>query len=173
MHEQVFRSLFYCCFLCRLLHSGQILALVSCFKQFKLVWVGFFFFFVSTLEQFLAPLQANERSVRLRSRFGSCHLSTAQRTLSQVQISCCRTRSGSGHVCIVSADGHTDARKHTLMGNLVGQMWCEHINDRHTDEGNQATSSCFSSESVLVINDYFTALESQCFCTFLSLFPLT
>lgn len=144
MHEQVFQSLFYCCFLCHLLHSGQILTLVSCFKQFKLVW---FFFFVSTLEQFLAPLQANTRIVRLRARFSSCHLSTARRTLSPVQISCCRTRSGSGHVCSLSAHGHEVARKHTLMWNLVGQMWCEHINDRHTDESNQATSSCFSSMS--------------------------
>lgn len=165
VHEQVFQSLFYCCFLCRLLHSGQILALISRFKQFKLVW---FFFFVSTLEQFLAPLQANTRSVRLRARFGSCHLSTAQRTLSQVQISCCRTRSGSGHVCIVSVHGCMEARKHTLKWNLVRQMWCERIIYRHTDESNQATSSCFSSESVLIINDYFTALERQCCCTSLT-----
>lgn len=140
---------------------------------FQTVQSRLVFFFVCTLEQFLAPLQANTRSVGPRARFGSCHLSTAQRTLSQVQISCCRTRSGSGHVCIVSAHGHTVTCKHTLMWNLLGQMWCEHINDRHTNESNQATSSCFSSESVLIINDYFTALESQCFCTFLSLFPWT
>lgn len=69
----------------------------------------------------------------------------------------------------MSADGHTVAHKHTLKWNLVGQMWCEHLNDRHTDESNQETGSCFSSESVLIINDYFTALESQRF----SLFPLT
>lgn len=140
------------------MHSGQILALLSCFKQFKLVC--FVFFFVSTLEQFRALLQANTRSVRLRARFGSHHLSTAQRTLSQVQIPCCRTRSGRGQMC-VSADGHTVAHKHTLMWNPVGQMWREHINDRHTDESNQETSSCFSSESVLIINDYFTALKAN------------
>lgn len=130
-------SLFYCWVLCCLLHSGQILRLVSSFKRFKLIW-GFF--------SLSAPSSSFWRRFRRTHVVSGCAPDLAHVTYRQLSGRFPKSRFlAAGHVLAAVA------RRHTLMWNLVGQMWCEHINDRHTDESNQATSSCFSSESVLII----------------------